>query len=500
MKRIISLLLLVAMVFSFAACAGETVKDNSKDTTAGNADTTAGNAGTTIAYEEDDLPADLNFGGEKVTILTIEDSLHDGEITTEELNSDIINDSVYNRERFVEDRLGVEIETVSVDAYEDVNTEFDKMINADDDTYQICATKTVWFAPYVFDSVLTDLYTVEHLDLEKPWWSQYFNEQAEVKGDLYLTTGSLSLSLTRFLFAMFYNKNLAEEYSATYPELTDIYTIVENGDWTYDKFYSIAADIYENVNGDNERDAEDTYGIGYQAGIDIDALWSSFDVNIFSRTDDGWFELDVNTDKLYNALEKIRVLLHDTTGCYVPEDKDDDALNDLSAKFADGGLLFMVNKIHAAEGATLRNMQDEYGLIPYPKYDDNQKEYYSFAHDQYFSFSIPKTNRNPGMAGAVLEAMASYAYRDTHPSYLNVALKGKYMNDPQSRRMVDLIISGFKLDPSWIYCHKTGGFGSEYRSRIGDNDQSYAQEYATLEKKFKIVLKLLDKEFNPEDN
>ena len=496
-KRITSVLLILVMLFSFVACADSgKASDNKNETTTAPADTTESG----IEYEQDDLPDTLNFGGEGFTILTVDDGLHTSEITAEELNSDVINDSVYNRERFVEDRLGVEIETVTVDDYEDINTEFDKMINADDDTYQICATKTVWFAPYVFDSVLTDLYTVEYLDLEKPWWSQYFSEQAEVKGDLYLATGSLSLSLTRFLFAMFYNKNLAEEYSATYPELADIYTVVDSGDWTYDKFYGIAADIYENVNGDNERDAEDTYGIGYQNGIDIDALWSSFDVNIFSRTDDGWFELDVNTDKLYDALEKIRVLIHETGGCFVPEDESDSGLDDLSAKFADGGLLFMVNKIHAAEGVTLRNMQDEYGIIPYPKYDDKQKEYYSYAHDQYFSYSIPKTNRNPDMAGAVLEAMASYSYRDTHPSYLNVALKGKYMNDPQSRRMIDLIVNGFKLDSSWIYCQKVGDFGGVYRSTLGENSQSYAKEYANLDKKFKITLKLLNKEFNPEDN
>lgn len=497
-KRIFSSILVIVMIFSFAACAnnGNTGKQDSV-TTAEPAETTVND----IAYEEDNLPDTLNFGGEKVTMLVLKEKesvgVHDNEILTDELTSDVINDSIYNRERFVEDRLGVEIEAAAVTAG-DYNTEFDKMINSDDDTYQVCAARTVWFAPYVFDNVLTDLYTVNYLDLEKPWWSQYFSEKAEVKDCLYLTTGSLSLSLTRFLFVVFYNKTLGGNYAEAYPELADLYTVVENGDWTYDKFYSIGSSIYENVNGDNERDAEDTYGIGYLKGIDIDAIWSSFDISLFSRTDDGWFELDVNEDKLYTALEKIRVLIHETGGCYTPEEGHDWLLNDLADKFADGSLLFMVNKIHAAESATLRNMQDEYGIIPHPKYDSNQNEYLSYAHDQYLSFSIPATNPNPDIAGAVLEAMASYSYRDTHPAYLNVALKGKYMNDPQSRRMVDLVVSGFKLDSAWIYAVTFGNLGSDYRSAISNNNSSYSSIYIQSGKHISMKLKVLGNEFTPQ--
>ena len=498
-KRIISMFIVVVMLLSFVACSGggdDTTKKD--DTTAVNpVDTT--NAG--IEYEEDDLPATLNFGGQEVTILVSEEKdgsgLHNGEIIADELTSDVINDSVYNRERYVEDRLGVEITAAKVEQ-DSYKKEFDKAINSDDDIYQIAAAKTVWFAPNVFDNNLIDLYTVDYLDLDKPWWSEYFTEQAEVKDKLYLATGSLSLSLTRFLFVMFYNKNFAENYSTEYPELSDLYTIVNDGDWTYDKFYSLSSEIYENVNGNNDRDEEDVYGVGYLNGIDIDAIWSSFDINIFSRTEDGWFELDVNEDKLYNALEKIRVLIHETTGCYVPLNQEDDGLDDLAEKFADGSLLFMVNKIHAAESPTLRNMQDEYGIIPYPKYDSHQKDYYSFAHDQYLSFSIPRTNLNPDVAGAVLEAMASYSYRETHPAYLNIALKGKYMNDPQSRKVVDLIVSGFKLDSSWIYCQSLGGFGGQYRDSIRGNSTSFSSTYVTLSKQINLNIKLLNKLFVPD--
>ena len=230
-KRIISVLIVAAILLSFSACAGSSDNgDKKQETTAASADTTG--VGTEDEeYEKDALPSNLNFDGERVIMLVVgkgsSNGIYDGEMFAEELNSDVINDSVYNRERFVEDRLGVELDFAEI-GWSEYSREFEKQINTDEDMYQICAAQTVRFASFAFDNVLTDLYTVDYLDLEKPWWSQYFNEKAELKGSLYLSTGSLALSLTRFLFVTFYNKKFADDYSTVYPELSDLYSIVDS--------------------------------------------------------------------------------------------------------------------------------------------------------------------------------------------------------------------------------------------------------------------------------
>lgn len=145
--------------------------------------------------------------------------------------------------------------------------------------------------------------------------------------------------------------------------------------------------------------------------------------------------------------------------------------------FASGLAVFSEGKLMSAETPAFRNMQEEYGLIPYPKYDENQKEYYSAAHDNYVSFCVPQTNPSPDTAGAVLEAMASYAYRETVPQYLDITLKGKYMSDAKSRKMVDLIVKGFRMDAGWIYSRSIGGFGPTFRETVDTNSQSYGSDY-----------------------
>ncbi len=493
MKRKISIFIVLSLILSFAACSGG--EGNGKTTTP--SDTTVPAVTTSpIVYEEDDLPNTLDFGGQKVVILAPEGETWEKEISVEELASEPVNDSIYNRERFVEDRLGVEIETEYVLA-DDYNNKVTVQMSSYEDTHQIYAARTVYFAQNVFDNYLMDLYDVEHLDLEKPWWSQNFTDAAEVKGSLYLATGSYALSVTRLLFAVYYNKTVAENYEETIPELGDLYTLVDSGKWTFDKLTELSAGIYEDVNGNSGRDSEDTYGLLMNSGITVDPIWSSFDINIFSRTDDGWFELDVNTDKLYSALDKMVDLLHNSSGTSIVESYGDTSLRMMSQYFASDSALFMVNRLLEAENAVLRNMKSDYGILPFPKYDEQQNDYYSFPHDQYLSFSIPMTNQNPDVAGAVLEAMASYSYRDTLPTYLDQVLKGKYMSDAQSRKMIDLVVKGFKVDSSWIYAMTLGQFGQSFRTLMTEGDTSYATTYAGAERNIKIALKYTGRDFEP---
>ncbi|MBR6558753.1 MAG: hypothetical protein IKT70_07050 [Clostridia bacterium] len=494
MKSFLSVFLALVMLLSFVACSGGTgpAKDsNSKDTTV---------SGTTtdpiINYEEDDLPDDLNFEGQTVKILVTGSEPKEGdtsislpEICADELTSDVVNDSIYNREMYVEDRLNVNIEQVKVDDKQYENT-MDLQFGSDDDVYQAYAYVTFAFTRYVFADHLINLYDLDYIDLEKPWWSQTFNEEAEVLDGLYVTTGSLSLSLTRYMFTIFYNKNLAEDHSSSSPELLELYDIVESGDWTFDKFCELGSSIYVDNNGNDTADEEDTFGVGFQGNIGTDAMWSSFDISVLSHDDDGWFELNVPTEKLYSAMDMINDLLHESIGTYDPG-HDDEHLDVLSDMFASDRLLFMNNKLLAIESKTLRNMQSDYGILPFPKYDSNQKEYYTYAHDSYTSFGIPKTNRNPDVTAAILEAMSSYAYRDTEPAYLNTALKGKYMSDPQSRKMLDLVVDGFKVDAAWIYLETlSDGYTTAFRRMLGSNQRNYASTHATMERKVKTALKM----------
>ena len=478
-KSTLSILLVLSMLLSFIACSGEKQNDdNTPETTAKSAETTE----PTIFYEEDELPDNLDFEGTTITILSPSGGKLGSDITVEDLNSDVVNDSIYNRELFVEDRLGIELENfVSSSFVEEVK----KQATSGDDTFQIWAGSTYGFSAYTFSSYFLDLTEIEYIDLEKPWWSENFIKEASIGDSLYFATGSITLSLLRNLFAVYFNKDLAKDYAHKdeFADLENIYDIVESGDWTFDKFYALSSILYEDLNGNSEKDAEDKYGLGIHS-YSLDTIWSSFDLNVLSPTNDGWFEMDINTEKMYDALEKACNLVHETEGCLRVDE------GALSTSFANGTILFAVDYLSSVESASIRNMTTEYGLIPFPKYDENQENYYSYPYDEYMSFAIPFTNPSPDVAGAVLEALASYSYRETIPAYLNLALKGKYMNDPQSRTMVDYIVNGFTLETSWIYIFTIGSsYPSGFRNNITDNERTFASEHATKTREVERTLK-----------
>ena len=93
LKRILSCIIAILMVLSFVACAGETGKNDKPDKTKPT-DTTAplvNNSG--IEYEEDDLPAGLNFNGEKVVVLSA--SVYDSDGKVDEGRKPHINPKSY---------------------------------------------------------------------------------------------------------------------------------------------------------------------------------------------------------------------------------------------------------------------------------------------------------------------------------------------------------------------------------------------------------------------
>ena len=474
-KRLTAFILFAVIMLSLFACSGD-VSDSGKESGLPASDESTKPAVTepAIEYEPDDLP-ELNFSGESIEFY-VGDS-HLDEITVEELRSEAVNDSIYNRELFVEERLGVDISVV----YGNSQNALLKQVTADEDTFDIYCDCIHYLSPYIFDGYLVDARELDYLDLSKPWWPDDFIQAVELEDRLFLLSGPLSLSRTKYTFAVYFNKDLADDYAETIPELSDLYTLVEEGKWTFDVMTSITDSVYQDLNGNSDRDEDDIYGIGIQTDIGLDPVWSGFEISILEHTDDGWFSVNSNTEKMFAGLEKFRSMMFDSNGTYLTRSREDSSLFDeLAVRFANGQLLFMLNKFEAAEKETLRNMKSDYGIIPFPKYDEKQKEYGSHSHDNQMAFAIPITNENADMAAAVLEAMASYSYRDTHPTYLDFALKGKYMSDARARKMVDLINAHVSFDPYWAYVSTLGGgFVFSFRSALRSNNSAFASEYAS---------------------
>lgn len=498
MKRIIALMLVVSMMLvPLVACSGNS-GDKPKETT-GVKDTTAEttanpNAITTYLEPMDEELAELDYGGETIHILSRSEKEFAGdELWVEELTNDPVNDAIYNRNLAVSELLGVEFTESREYGQTDLQQKVDIMVNSGDSTYDIVAASVAYGTPMINDGFMYNLYDngIEaYLDATKPWWAQFWIDEAEMGDRLYCITGAPALSLTRLMFVIYYNKNLAEDHG-----IGDLYDVVNEGKWTIDYLSELSSGIYRDLNGNDLRDEEDEYGIGIDNYVNTDIFWSSFDMKFLQKDSDGWFELATNyKEKISIAFDKVWAIIYENTGSYWLGGYDKEREEDFDELFSNGTILFAPLELMYAESEEFRNMQAEYGILPTPKFDEKQETHYTYPHDQYTVFMIPITVKDPVMSGAVLEAMAYESYKTLQPMYYDIVLKGRYANDPESRAMLDMITTNVTVDAAWIYGRQLGLPAADvFRTLMGSQSKSFAVEYSKHERTLGKVLKAMRK-------
>jgi hypothetical protein len=233
-KHVLQILcmLLAALTVSgsviLASCSDKSVSGSQADDTA--ADTAA------VTQEEikrentpDDLPADLDYKGAVIDVLARNKNWFLYEMTVDELNGEVVNDAVYNRDSMVSERLNIDI---NYNLQTDVTGMASKAILAGSDDYDIVVGSAVEIVQYGAKGQYYNLLgnNVPNLNLEQPWWAQYYTEQANIGGRVFFITGDLALSLRQLAFVTFFNKQMVENYNLENP-----YDLVTAGTWTIDK-------------------------------------------------------------------------------------------------------------------------------------------------------------------------------------------------------------------------------------------------------------------------
>ena len=491
-KRILCALLASLMLAgSLTACA--TSGDDTQETQA---------AQTTAAAEEetgitDDLPSDLNFGGQEISIISRDrEGWTRGEISVEKLTSDPVNDAIFERNKAVEQRLNIKINSIleNTSATDAVPNKVITSVQAGTGDYDIMAACSYTTFPHTLTGNFANLAATEYINLEKPWWTQGYNEAISYDGLQFSVTGSMLLSIYRFAFVTVFNKDMFTDTNVPF-----LYDTVEEGKWTLEKQTSLVP-LFHKDDGDGVAEADgDIYGFISSSLISTDPYWSACELDIFQKNADGNLEVVLDTDKIHAATDKILDLYYGTDGAsyiltaYGSDSEQDDIRN----MFAQGQGAMATLRIMALENSIMRNMDNEYGVIPMPKFDELQKDYHTLLHDQFTVAAVPTTVKGErlDMVSALLEAMGSASYKIVKPIYYEETLRTKIAADPQSSLMMDIITEGIYIDLGIIYVDC--GVHAGLRGMIGAKANNTASRFKAITKttnnKLKQMVKKLDK-------
>ena len=164
-------------------------------------------------------------------------------------------------------------------------------------------------------------------------------------------------------------------------------------------------------------------------------------------------ELTYNSDalsKLVDLCDKVQLLYNDES-TYVYDGGVDDGMGAacIINHFADKNTLMATTTFLCMENNFERLGALSYGIAPMPKFSATQKSYYSYVQDQVSGFGISTAVSDEArqeMCAAVLEAMAYHSYRLVRPSYYETVLSERYMQDPQSNEVLDMIFDSLYFD------------------------------------------------------
>ena len=209
LKRIF-LLCLCFVLLILNACSNENSDENERQT-GENGDTATDESaqngeGESIPVLTDDLPDDLDFGGSEIKILSRGHFRFQDDITVEELDGEVVNDAIFQRAKLVEDRLNINIVNIQSEegGIHGPHERMQKVARAGTHEYDVFTASSYTTAPLGVQGIFYNLYDIEHIDLNKPYWMQGYIENSQIGSKLFTISGDILLSTIRSSFVVFF--------------------------------------------------------------------------------------------------------------------------------------------------------------------------------------------------------------------------------------------------------------------------------------------------------
>ena len=434
--QIICLLLVLAMISAefLVSCSDPQKKPSETSPTV--TEETAGETEDDGLYH-DGLP-DMSYDDADYIIYTYENINMIFPTMCEEQSADILEAAMYKAVLNLEDRFDINLKEITV---EDDERKFMTPISAGEYAYDIgnarCTTALLcWEEDYIytFDELA-------YVDLDKPYWFKSANESLSINNIQYVAIGGYSVAAYSLVHPLLFNKDIVEDVQID----VNPYQQVENGTWTLDAMKVMMAKAVKDLNGDNYMSAEDRYGYLSHYKEVLPSFWISCgELSVAKDSEDAPY-LNIESEGFINVFNRIYELTHDS-GAYFKGNEtigSEDIPLYAVEMFSAGQSLFMDTTFFAIN--RLSNATANFGIVPYPKYDENQSQYYSRI-EYYNANMIPVTVQDPERAGLILEALNCEYANTVIPAYYNVVLQRKKTRDDESIEMLDIIFDTLTVD------------------------------------------------------
>ncbi len=407
---------------------------------------------------DEDAPTftEADFNEDTFTILSavinVED-FGDNYIDNEERTGEPINDAVIDRNQAVEDKYNIDIVCRAESA--GYASQAAKSGTVD---FEIVYDWGIRLVPHATEGLFYDLLQVPYIDLEQDYWVPSSQYDLTIADKMLVFTCDVSMNRLGYASFLIFNKRILDDNGIEYP-----YSYVNKNEWTVDNLYDMVIKCSNDVDGDQLWTVEDVYGYGDSGMLGTAINGSGLNTQFTLKNDDGSYRLNVYTDKLvtiFNEYDDRAAVAPAGTFCDLGwqdfiEGRD---ISMYDSKFQ-AGRVFNFGEGHTAITGTsmsylveFQNMEDQYGVVPMPKYEASQSEYYHYIDNCAPMFSIIK-QADMEKVGIIMEYLSYESEQRLLPAYYEQTIKTKQMSDLEGRDegMLDIIRDSIHYNWTSLY-------------------------------------------------
>ena len=437
--------------------------------------------------EKDNLP-EADFEGRVFTVIGSTDSSAYKYIEVEDLTGEGVNDAAFARNTTVEERFNTKIAFFPNADYSTCSRTITNSVTAGDGgAFDLIQYHVVENSGVAMKGYYLNWYDVPNIDFTRSWWSDSNINDLTINGRCFLAMGDFAISTIGGTYCMYYDKQEAQNY-----QIEDLYEVVREGRLTLDFLKGLASQIYTDKNGDGIKNEGDYFALASNQRSNFNTYLWACDNQIFSRDDTGELTYNYFSEHLVNVYDSCWDLLNSYEGVWTGFEH-----GSAISLFTNYGSLLCNGTLDSAT-SSLVEFEHDYGVIPYPKYDEAQAEYKTMVDGYHEAMAVAKTAEYLEFIGTVTEALCAESYKQVMPAFFDVCLKQRYASSPADAEMMDLCVASRVFDLGYVYDNWKGiSFSFEELLRDPqhqDITSYYQRKKKVVEKYYSKVVELFTKD------
>ena len=441
----------------------------------------------------------VDFGGESFVIFTRTNyggSSYE-EFDVQEYTDDIINQAVYDRNIYLEDKYNMEIE-VNTEHKDSVAQVVYQLHLSDLVNFDMVSTTLTHMINLARNGVLVEIGDIPVIDTSAPYWFDDIIDAGTINQKSFVLSGDANLWVLHSVGAVMFNRSMINDLSLTSP-----YTLVKNNEWTYEKLYEMtkAADMPNS----NSNVASNRYGIVSPYGV-VETMFTGLGGTLVAKDQDGEMSVEYLSDRNIDIITKIVDYWSDTDAALLINRHDSytspngASSNLMMDVFNSGNALFVIEMLY--QFPTLVHNEYGVGIVPAPKYDSAQEDYYSFVHQGHATgMGVPNKwlgdDERMDRIGRVMEDMNYMSKSTVRETYYEDNLRLRRAQDDESYEMLAIVYDRMVMDPGMML--QGAGFKASDKIRAlvyaADTSDIYSSMYANYEADMAILQDLIDNYF-----